>query len=213
MINKEIDEAWNSYFIPGTSVLKNKLGITDYNQLVKEEAKISALRNAELYITPIEGNFDFDHLRQIHYYLFSDIYPFAGKKRIVDMKKEKGAFADVSVMDYYLEDVFLEANEGISHIRNTYEFSELLAKLYTKLIFCHPFREGNGRSIREFIREYAVEKSKKMPFGEVNFDWRNVDKESLNQYIEVAHIFPSYVQGEFLKAIVPKYDYVKDSSR
>ena len=77
----EIDEIvarWNSYFIPGTNVLKNKLGITNNEELKQAEADITFTKLAELYDNPIEGNFDSEHLKAIHRYLFKDIYSFAG---------------------------------------------------------------------------------------------------------------------------------------
>ena len=44
--------------------------------------------------------------------------------------------------------------------KSKHDLADLLSKLYTQLIYCHPFREGNGRSIREFVREYSIIKSK-----------------------------------------------------
>ena len=40
-MTEEYERKWNEYFIDGTNVLKNKLGITDYNLLKQKETDIS----------------------------------------------------------------------------------------------------------------------------------------------------------------------------
>ena len=90
-----------------------------------------------------------------------------------------------------------------------YQFADILAKLYTSLIYCHPFREGNGRCIREFIREFSIVKSKEVGLEEVELDWELIDKEELNKYIEVAHLFPGSTTILFNKALVPVNNNIK----
>lgn len=82
------DTRWNNYFYPGTEVLKNKLGITNAEELQQAEANITFKKLTELYLNPIAGNFDAEHYREIHRYLFGDIYDFAGEYRNVDMRKD-----------------------------------------------------------------------------------------------------------------------------
>ena len=76
------------YCYPGTSVLKNKLNIMDAQELEEAERKITSLRYAQALQSGIKGNFDFNHLKKIHFFLFSDIYEWAGKNRIVNISKE-----------------------------------------------------------------------------------------------------------------------------
>ena len=49
---------WESYFIPGTKVLKNRLGLDDAEELRILEEKFVFLRIAELDSAPVEGAFD-----------------------------------------------------------------------------------------------------------------------------------------------------------
>ena len=84
---------WESYFIEGTNVLKNNLGIVDSKELLNKEVEITAKKLVELYITPINVDFGKEHLKAIHYYLFSDIYPFAGQYINVYMQKNNSYFA------------------------------------------------------------------------------------------------------------------------
>ena len=60
------------YCYPSTSVLRNKLGLTDQDQLDQFEAEITALRLVELQENPIKGHFDLDHLKQFHLHIFQD---------------------------------------------------------------------------------------------------------------------------------------------
>lgn len=72
--------------------------------------------------------------------------------------------------------------------------------MYVELLNIHPFREGNGRAIKEFIREYANEKSKQLAIGEINFSWANVNTEEINRYIDKAIVYRSNIENEFMKA-------------
>lgn len=68
------------YCYPGTTVLKNKLGLTKQADLDEFEAEISLQRSAE----PLpEGKLSYFHYRAIHRHLFQDVYAWAGKPRTV----------------------------------------------------------------------------------------------------------------------------------
>ena len=144
--------------------LKNKLGITDSLKLAREEERISKARALELFEKRLPDSFEngtFHGLAQIHEYLFSDIYDFAGKIRTVNLAKGGFRFAPV----LYLRD----ALEKISRMpQNT--FDEIIEK-YVEMNVAHPFREGNGRSTRIWLDAIL-----KKELGKV-IDWSRVDKE------------------------------------
>lgn len=200
---KENDINWDNYFIEGTNTLKNKLGIINREELLEKEIEISSQKLLELYINPINMNFDKEHLKAIHYHLFSDIYPFAGEYRNVYMQKNNSYFASVEDIDRKLDEIFMYMNQEINDIYDKYSFASFLANYYVLLLNVHPFREGNGRTIREFIREYANEKSKDMPFGQIKFLWANVDGEIIESIIDKSLAFKSLIELEFMKALVP----------
>ena len=144
------------YCYPDTDVLINKLGIKDSKKLFNVEREIVSLKLKDLYKHPIVGNFDLNHLQKIHEYLFQDIYEWAGEIRTVDIAKSN-LFCLTKFIQSYAEEIFsglktenyligLDRDEFIK--RCTYYFCEINA--------LHPFREGNGRSQREFIRELAL---------------------------------------------------------
>ena len=203
MSDEENTKRWNQYFIPGTNVLKNKLGITNKEELTKKETEITFEKLVELYQHPIDMDFGVEHLRAIHYYLFSDIYPFAGQNRTVYMGKNNSYFSPVEEIDYRLDYTFKLMREELKSVNSKFDFAAFLATYYVELLNIHPFREGNGRTIREFIREYANAKSKELPIDEVNFSWANVDKDAINEVIDKGRAFKSIIELEFMKALEP----------
>ena len=75
------------YCYPNSDVLINKLNIHDRDKLREAERKLTMLRLMDLLEKPVTGKFDFEHLRNIHKYIFQDIYSWAGKIRTVDIAK------------------------------------------------------------------------------------------------------------------------------
>lgn len=76
------------YCYPDSRVLKNKLSIHDFQKLSYAERKLAKFRARELFESPIAGQFDFNHLKAIHKYLFQDLYDWAGEARTVDIAKD-----------------------------------------------------------------------------------------------------------------------------
>lgn len=145
-------------------MLENKLGITNELELAKEEERITKLKALELFDSRKINEFEVGTTRglmDIHKYLFSDIYDFAGKVR--DVNLAKGNFRFASPM--YLE----EALNKIDNMpQNTFDN---IIKKYIEMNVAHPFREGNGRSTRIWLDMIL-----KSELGKV-VDWSKIDKE------------------------------------
>lgn len=144
------------YCYPGTNILINKLNIHDSNKLFKLEKQIVL---AKLYIlrqnTKIK-NFDKKHFLDIHYFLFCDLYPFAGKLRNENISKGEFTFASWEFIENELDRLLLELkNENFLKNADKETLAKRLTYYLSELNVLHPFREGNGRTIREFIRELA----------------------------------------------------------
>lgn len=76
------------YCYPDTNILKNKAGIKDAKALAKFEAQWTGFRQYKLeYYKPINGKFGITHLKNIHKFIFQDVYKFAGKLRLEDIWK------------------------------------------------------------------------------------------------------------------------------
>ena len=161
------------YCYPDSNVLKNKLNIRDNKLLKTAEEEITLIKQMELLKNPIKGNFSKTHLMNIHKFIFEDIYPFAGKIRREQISKADTMFYPPNLIDRELDKVFAKIKEK-NMLKETDEEKvfDNLAYVMAELNIIHPFREGNGRTIREFIRLMA----KRMGY---DLNWGNVDKEEL----------------------------------
>ena len=144
------------YCYPDSNVLKNKLGIVNQEKFHEVERKLTAIRINDLIRKPYRGRFDLDHLRGIHFYIFQDLYTWAGELRKVDIAK-----GNMFCRAMFLEnqsDVVFSAIRRESYLEGlAYEqFVKRLAYHFSEINALHPFREGNGRTQREFIRELAL---------------------------------------------------------
>lgn len=144
--------------------LENKLGITDSQELARAEERISKQKALALFES---GALDqiapgtFAALAQIHRALFADIYDFAGDLRTVNIAKGHFRFASA----LYLEAAVAEIERMPQN-----DFDEIVAK-YVEMNVAHPFREGNGRSMRIWLDQML-----RAALGKV-VDWSLVDKE------------------------------------
>ena len=93
------------YCYPDSDVLRNKLNITDPKELFEAEVELTSIRLRELQQNPLEGDYDFTHLKAIHRYIFQDLYSWAGKERMVDIGKGN-LFCTVACLREYAESVF-----------------------------------------------------------------------------------------------------------
>ena len=153
----DLYEARNSiYCYPGSDVLINKLNIKDNQLLSEAERKIVLTKSYELRKNSKIGDFDLNHFLEIHKFLFEDIYPFAGKFRNENIAKGYFSFAEWQYIEPEIKRLFdkLKA-ENYLQGRSREELVKGLAYYLSELNVLHPFREGNGRTIREFIRELA----------------------------------------------------------
>ena len=153
----DLYEARNSiYCYPGSDVLINKLNIKDNQLLSEAERKIVLTKSYELRKNSKIGNFDLNHFLEIHKFLFEDIYPFAGKFRNENIAKGYFSFAEWQYIEPEITRLFdkLKA-ENYLQGKSREDLVKGLAYYLSELNVLHPFREGNGRTIREFIRELA----------------------------------------------------------
>lgn len=144
--------------------LENKFGIKNSAELARKEERISKKRAVELFengmLEKLEAG-KFQTLCEIHKYLFDDIYDFAGKIRTVNLSKGNFRFAPLMYLEAAIENVDKMP-------QNT--FDEIVEK-YVEMNIVHPFREGNGRSMRIWLDMML-----KKQIGQV-VDWSKIEKE------------------------------------
>lgn len=146
------------YCYPGTNILKNKLDIRDSNKLFEIEKQIVLVKSYILRQNKIRYTFDKKHFTYLHDFLFSDIYPFAGKFRTENIYKGSFTFASWEYIESELDRLLKELkSENFLQELDKENLSKRLAYYLSELNVLHPFREGNGRTIREFIREIALQ--------------------------------------------------------
>lgn len=152
-----IKERNSKYCYQNSNTLINKLEIKDQATLQKYEARITAAKLLALRQKGITGNFDKNHFVSIHKYIFEDIYPFAGKFRTENIAKGYFRFAEWEYIEEELDKLLLKLkNENYLNEKSEEELAKKLAYYMSELNVLHPFREGNGRTIREFIRQLAL---------------------------------------------------------
>lgn len=144
--------------------LKNKLGITNSALLAQEEERITKSKALSLFDSGVLRALEpgtFATLAAIHRWLFAEIYDFAGALRTVNIAKGHFRFASA----LYLEAAVREIEQMPQS-----SFDEIIAK-YVEMNVAHPFREGNGRSMRIWLDHMLA-----AALGQV-VDWSRVDKE------------------------------------
>lgn len=188
--------------------LENKLGIENSAELAREEERISKKRALELFENGLLDQMEagtFDTLKKIHYYLFSDLYEFAGQIRTVNLAKGNFRFAPLMYLDAALANIDKMPQSN---------FDEIIEK-YVEMNIAHPFREGNGRSTRIWLDLIL-----KSELGQV-IDWSNVDKEdyllamerSPIRDIEIKHVLKAALTEDihsrdvYMKGIDHSYYY------
>jgi cell filamentation protein len=137
------------YCYPGTTVLRNRLGLRTLAELEKLEAFSTAQRAREPL--PI-GRLTNAHYRAIHRHLFQDVYDWAGRIRSVRLAKNDSMFCYPENIDREMRRVF-EALEGENQLRDldAEVFAKKAAHFLAELNAIHPFREGNGRTQGIFL--------------------------------------------------------------
>ena len=173
--------------------LPNKLGIPDSTALAHEEERLTKKRAQELYDRHIIGTFSvgtYAGLREIHRYLFQDVYDFAGQTRTVNIAKGHFRFAPV----LYLTEALAQIDRMPQN-----SFDAIIDK-YVEMNVAHPFREGNGRSMRIWLDAML-----KRGLSCV-VDWDNVDKDDYLLAMERSPIRSTEIKVLLKDALTQRID-------
>jgi cell filamentation protein len=146
------------YTDPKTGLLRNLQNISELEVLLFVESSAVTKRLQELYQDPIKIR-GVDTLFEIHKRLFQDLYFWAGKKRNVEISKDGKQFFPTS----HFDNAFIYIDTLVSEFKlipkeNKKQLALKLSEILDNVNYLHPFREGNGRTQREFLRLLALEK-------------------------------------------------------
>lgn len=153
---KYAGDSGDPYLNKESGVLRNLLVLKDQAGLDKAEPSLSFLRTSEMRERPVKGEFDLAHLQEIHKRLFGDVYDWAGQIRQVEIRKGNTAFALQTAIEGAARQLFAQlAQEQQLQGLNIDKFSARAGHYLGEINVLHPFREGNGRTQREFMGQLA----------------------------------------------------------
>ena len=168
-----MNESTDPYLYPGTNVLRNRQNLRDHRILDAYEADSTQRRLIELAIKPGRAIFDTAHIQAIHLYIFQDVYDWAGQFRTVNISKGGNLFGSAQFIEMALGGILekLPRENFIQHL-NRESFADRCGWVFGEINAIHPFREGNGRTQREFLRQLAAQAG-------YSLDWRRVDRDTM----------------------------------
>lgn len=172
----DLERNWQGYFIPGTRILRNRVGARTLDALRDAENDLVEFRVIELREGPHllgDRTYDLAYLRAIHRQLFQDMYEWAGDLRTVGIEKGNESFCPPGSISQPMDHVVAEVHrlKLLTAVRDA-DLPRTIAYLYDYTNFAHPFREGNGRSTREFFDLLLSERGS-------GLDWEKTDQSEL----------------------------------
>lgn len=168
-------------YYPDTDTLINLLNIQSESELDEAELELTSFRLQKF--SPNFNSFTFEYLQKIHYYLFQDIYSWAGQVRAVDISKGDTRFCTTAYIEREAEKQFeklgkLDNLKGLSKDK----FVEHLADFFCEMNIVHPFREGNGRALRLFCEVLAMQAGYELSWKGISKDaWLNANIYGFNE--------------------------------
>jgi cell filamentation protein len=140
-------------------ILKNKLGIKDQQML--DDTETLLLSDAyEVFFKQLQLKkllFNAQLIFEINKYFLNTLYTWAGEIRAVEISKDGIMFCassqirkELKNLDKIIKDNLPAPEDDVK------EFSRKLAVIHCEFNAIHPFREGNGRTIRLFLDLLSV---------------------------------------------------------
>lgn len=176
------------YIDPITGILKNLIGATTHQQLAAAEADLVAVRVVQLRDSVnIPATRDLRELQAIHQQLFGDIFVWAGHIRTTDLARPNNEpFCPVGYIERAAANVAQELRDDeLLKGLDQRAFVSKLSYYYDSFNYIHPFREGNGRTQREFWNRVAADAG-------WFIDWGKVHGEQLNEASRIARENQNY---------------------
>ena len=137
---------------PNTTVLVNKFGIKNQEELDRVEKQITLLRAVQAEQETKFENVDFEFYKNTHRRIFADVYEWAGTVRTINISKKGTVFCNACEIER-IGRLKFERLKKQNYLRkmDSGNFLDELTDLYHELNMLHPFREGNGRTLRLFV--------------------------------------------------------------
>ena len=177
----------NHKYTDENGILYNIENIKDEKVLAVYESLKVSRRLEELYERPLKIK-DSNSLLTLHHYLFQDVYEWAGETRTVNISKDGKPFFEGERFEMgfkYIDNLILEYRNIKRD--NKKELAIKLADILDNVNFLHPFRDGNGRAQREFLRILALEKGLTLNLNPADNEdvYKRYMKGTINSDIEI----------------------------
>lgn len=150
------------YLYDDVPVLRNLLDIKNEKLLEEAESSITYVKLLDIDDKICGDVFDYQRIKEIHAYIFGDLYEWAGKERGINIVKGERVlggdtvrYADTNSIETEMEAALKELNQVNWEVLDISETAELFSKLIAKIWQIHPFREGNTRTIITFATQFA----------------------------------------------------------
>lgn len=162
---------------PDHLVLRNKLNIRDAATLDRAEFRLVSLR---MRAGIPQGDFDLNHLKAIHGHLFQDVYEWAGQIRTVEISKDRHQFQTRRFIEIGMADV----HKRITAARyfqglGPDDFAKKIGKIIGDINYVHPFREGNGRTQLQYLKQLASRAGHRLDLQKIDRDrWMEASRQS-----------------------------------
>lgn len=191
----------SKYCYPDTDILINSQGIKDQRILDIVERRISALMLLNLQTKKIPKAFELfqiDYLLKIHKIVFGHLYPFAGQIRDENIMKGNTPFCRPEYIANYLRMTIDKMNDGVKKLKTKEDIVDFLAYYYSELNIIHPFREGNGRVLREYLRQVVgfISLNNSLNY---ELDFSNIDEKDKE----------NLTNGSIISAMTGELEYLK----
>ena len=154
-----------------TTVLVNKFDIKTQELLTDAESLLVTSCSVKLEKTMKFESVDFDYYKNIHRQMFSDLYEWAGTVRKINISKKGTVFCNASDIESIgtLKFERLKKQDYLKGMDNE-TFLDELTDLYHELNLLHPFREGNGRTLRLFVTLLVRNTGRDIDFNNTDSD-------------------------------------------
>lgn len=220
-MSNQLDDVFNNKFCyENTDVLINKLDIKDPIKLKNIEIEKTAYKLSLLNLgdySSINQTWDVKHYLSIHKFLFDELYSFAGNYREEDISKSCEPYSNDYTFFCPKEKIGKELQRTLRNMEDIYimvnsreKLVLFLSKFFLDLNIIHPFREGNGRTMREFLREYVERINKRKGLNyELNYD---MDEETKEQYLKSSILLDKTLAYNVFDKLVKEKEIINEKN-
>lgn len=184
----------SSLYCYDDGVLRNCYDIHDQDILQELERNITTYRISQLEagLVLFDNCFDPKSYLKLHAFLFSDIYPFAGQIRDESIYKSNAPYRDDKTLFCYPSFIYGQLcrylrsmQNDVPKIKNREILVQYLGYYYGEINMVHPFREGNGRTLRTFL-EIVVDSISDFLSMDFEIQYSFWDEEDRKKFLEAS---------------------------